>query len=58
MCPVCLATGVGLIVAGVTSVGGLTAFAVKLSRKKSNAKESSAKNAEAESVSLVAHMSQ
>jgi hypothetical protein len=29
----------GLIVAGATSAGGLTALAVKLSRKKSNAKE-------------------
>jgi hypothetical protein len=29
----------GLIVAGVTSAGGLTALAVKLSRKKNNAEE-------------------
>jgi hypothetical protein len=29
----------GLIVAGATSAGGLTALAVKLYRKKSNAKE-------------------
>jgi hypothetical protein len=29
----------GLIVAGATSAGGLTALAVKLSRKKNNAKE-------------------
>jgi hypothetical protein len=35
MCPVCLAS-VGMIVAGVTSAGGLTALAVKLSRKKQN----------------------
>jgi len=38
MCPFCLAT-MGLIVAGATSAGGLTALAVKLSRKKDNAKE-------------------
>lgn len=36
MCPVCLAS-VGLIVASAaTSAGGLTALAVKLSRKKTN----------------------
>jgi len=29
----------GLIVAGATSAGGLTALAVKLSRKKDNARE-------------------
>jgi hypothetical protein len=29
----------GLIVAGATSAGGLTALAVKLARKKNNAKE-------------------
>jgi hypothetical protein len=29
----------GLIVAGASSAGGLTALAVKLSRKKNNAKE-------------------
>jgi hypothetical protein len=38
MCPVCLAS-VGMIVAGVTSAGGLTALAVKLSRKKSDVRE-------------------
>jgi hypothetical protein len=38
MCPFCLA-GIGMIVASATSAGGLTALAVKLSRKKSNAKE-------------------
>ena len=38
MCPFCLA-GMGLIVAGATSAGGLTALAAKLSRKKKNAKE-------------------
>jgi hypothetical protein len=35
MCPFCL-TSMGLIVASATSAGGLTALAVKLSRKKSN----------------------
>jgi hypothetical protein len=38
MCPFCLAS-MGLIVAGATSAGGLTALAVKLSRKKNHAKE-------------------
>ena len=38
MCPFCLAS-LGLIVAGATSAGGLTALAVRLSRKKHNAKE-------------------
>ena len=38
MCPFCLAC-MGLIVASATSAGGLTALAVKLSRKKNNAKE-------------------
>ncbi len=38
MCPFCLA-GMGLIVAKATSAGGLTALAVKLSRRKTNAKE-------------------
>jgi hypothetical protein len=33
MCPFCLAN-IGLIVASATSAGGLTALAVKLSRKK------------------------
>jgi hypothetical protein len=33
MCPFCLAT-MGLIIAGAVSTGGLTAVAVKLSRKK------------------------
>ena len=33
MCPFCLAS-IGLIVAGATSAGGLTALAVKLSQKK------------------------
>lgn len=38
MCPFCMAA-VGQIVVGVVSAGGLTAVAVKLSRKKNNAKE-------------------
>lgn len=38
MCPFCMAA-IGQIVAGVVSAGGLTAVAVKLSRKKSNAEE-------------------
>src|SRR5207244_12904727 len=38
MCPFCLAS-MGLIVAGGTSAGGLTDLAVKLARKKNNAKE-------------------
>ena len=38
MCPVCLAS-VGIIVAGAVSTGGLAALAVKVSRKKNDAKE-------------------
>jgi hypothetical protein len=57
MCPVCLATSVGLIVAGATSAGGLTALAVKLSRKKSNAEQTVPRNAEVKSISWVAHIS-
>jgi hypothetical protein len=38
MCPFCLAS-MGLIVAGATSAGGLTALAVKLSLKRNNVKE-------------------
>ena len=38
MCPFCLAS-MGMIVASATSAGGLTVLAVKLSRKKNNAKE-------------------
>jgi hypothetical protein len=38
MCPFCLAS-IGMIVASATSAGGLTALAVKLSRKKGNANE-------------------
>ena len=43
MCPFCLAA-IGQIVAGVVSAGGLTAVAVKLSRKKNNAKQISDPN--------------
>ncbi len=38
MCPFCLTT-MGLVVAGMVSTGGLTALAVKVSRKKSAAEE-------------------
>jgi hypothetical protein len=38
MCPFCM-VAIGQIVAGVVSAGGLTAVAMKLSLKKSNAKE-------------------
>lgn len=38
MCPFCLST-IGLAVAGAISTGGLTALAVKLSRKESKVKE-------------------
>jgi hypothetical protein len=38
MCPFCLAT-VGLVVVGAVSTGGLTALAVKVSRKKNGAEE-------------------
>ncbi len=38
MCPFCLST-LGLIVAGAASTGGLTALALKVSRKKSRAGE-------------------
>ena len=38
MCSFCLST-IGLVVAGTVSTGGLTALAVKLSRKESNVKE-------------------
>jgi hypothetical protein len=38
MCPFCLAT-MGLIVAGAALAGGLTALAVKVSRKKNGAGE-------------------
>jgi hypothetical protein len=39
MCPFCLST-IGLIVAGAVSTGGLTALAVKLSRKEQNGNKS------------------
>jgi hypothetical protein len=42
MCPICLATTVGLIVAGSVSTGGLAALAVKMSRKTKSAAETSA----------------
>ncbi len=38
MCPFCLAT-MGLVVAGAVSTGGVTALAVKVSRKKNGAEE-------------------
>ena len=38
MCPFCLST-IGLVVASTVSTGGLTALAVKLSRKKTDVKE-------------------
>lgn len=38
MCPFCLST-LGLIVAGSVSAGGVTALAVKISRKKNNTSE-------------------
>ena len=38
MCPFCWAT-MGLIVAGAASTGGLTALAVRVSRKKNGAGE-------------------
>jgi hypothetical protein len=38
MCPFCLAT-MGLVVAGAVSTGGLTALAIKVSRKKNQAEE-------------------
>jgi hypothetical protein len=39
MCPFCMATTMGLIVAGSVSTGGLAALAVKLSRNKKSARE-------------------
>jgi hypothetical protein len=39
MCPFCLST-IGLVVASAVSTGGLTALAVKLSRKEKNGNES------------------
>ena len=43
MCPFCLAS-MALIVAGATSAGGLTALAVKLSRKKESKRDPSPKS--------------
>jgi hypothetical protein len=40
MCPFCIST-LGLVVAGTVSTGGLTALAVKLSRKKKLVTETS-----------------
>jgi hypothetical protein len=40
MCPFCL-SAIGLVVAGAVSTGGLTALAVKLSRKEKNGNEPS-----------------
>jgi hypothetical protein len=37
MCPFCLATTVGLVLAGTVSTGGLAALAVKVSRNKNHA---------------------
>jgi len=37
MCPFCLASTLGLVVAGTVSTGGLAALAIKVSRKKNNA---------------------
>jgi hypothetical protein len=45
MCPFCLAS-IGLMVASATSAGGLTALAVKLSRKKNPGQEVAAKSRE------------
>jgi hypothetical protein len=39
MCPFCFST-IGLVVAGAASTGGLTALAVKLSRREKNGNES------------------
>ena len=39
MCPFCMAAIAQIVVAGVVSTGGLTALAVKLSRKKNDEKE-------------------
>lgn len=39
MCPFCLATTVGFIVAGGSSTGGLAALALKVSLKKTGASE-------------------
>lgn len=41
MCPFCLATTLGLVVAGTVSTGGLAALAVKVARKKNRSTETS-----------------
>ncbi len=46
MCPFCLATTVGWIVAGSVSTGGLAALAVKLLRKSKSAAETEANPSE------------
>ncbi len=43
MCPFCFST-LGLIVAGTVSTGGLAALAVKVSRKKNPAAETTTSN--------------
>jgi len=48
MCPFCMAS-IGMIVAGATSAGGLTALAVKLSRKKKLGQEVSPNSIESSS---------
>jgi hypothetical protein len=45
MCPFCLST-IGLVVAGAVSTGGLTALAVKVSRKEKNGNESTLNSSE------------
>jgi hypothetical protein len=48
MCPFCVAS-IGMIVAGATSAGGLTALAVKLSRKKKLGQEVTPNSSESSS---------
>ena len=45
MCPFCFAT-VGLVVVGTVSTGGLAALAVRMSRKKNQEAETTAKEKE------------
>jgi hypothetical protein len=45
MCPFCLST-IGLVIAGAVSTGGLTALAVKLSRKEQNGNKSTLNSSE------------
>jgi hypothetical protein len=49
MCPFCLAS-MGLIVAGATSAGGLTALAVKLSQKKNSVHEVTPNSSESSTI--------